>query len=102
MIAEMGHGNSPTNRDPVILSENILNVDVKVRESSAKGTVHRLERFGPYKNRVRVREAVGLALRVKHFADRCFVLLVPDFLKPAPHKEFIRFRHGCPPMCGEA
>ena len=84
MIAKMGHGNSPANRDPVTLGENILNVDFEIRESSAEGTVDGLEGFGPYKNRVRVREAVGLALRVKHFVDRCFVLLVPDFLKPAP------------------
>src|ERR1700733_10865877 len=98
----MGRGNPPANRDTVTLGKYVLEVNVQVRKGSAKGAMDGLEGFRPDKNRVRVRETMGLALLAKHFINRCFTLLVPYLLEPTLQEKFVRFRHSCPPTCGEA
>jgi len=84
MVARMSHRYSPSNGYAVTFGDNILYVDVEIRERAAERSVDSLERFGTDENRIRIRKAVGLTLRVEHFVNRCFALLVPDLLKPAP------------------
>src|ERR1700749_3277664 len=94
MVAQVGHRYPPANGYTIAFSDNILHVDVEIRESPAKRAMDSLERLGTYENRIRIRKAVGLALRVKHFINRGFALLVPDLLKPAPQEKFVGVRHG--------
>src|SRR5271155_5736605 len=90
VIAKMRHGDTPANGNTVTLGEHVLDVNVKVRESSAEGAMDGLESFGPEKNRVRIRKAVGLAVFMEHFVDCRFAFLIPDLLEPAPQKKFVR------------
>jgi hypothetical protein len=94
MVAQMGHRYTPANGYTVTFGDNVLYVDVEIREGTAKCSMNSLERFGTDENRVRIRKAVGLAFRVEHFVNRCFALLVPDLLKPAPQEKFVSVRHG--------
>ena len=68
----------------IAFSDNILYVNVEIRESPAKRAMDSLEGLRADENRIRIRKAVGLAFRMEHFVNRCFALLVPDLLKPAP------------------
>jgi hypothetical protein len=79
----MCHGNPPPNRDTITLGHNVFNLHVKIRKGANEVAVDSLERLRPQKNRVRFRKAMGLAVLVEHFVDRCFILLVPNLLKPA-------------------
>ena len=102
VISLVRHGDSPANCNTVTLGNNVLDIDVKIGKGSAEGAMDSFEWFRANKNRVRIRKAVGLALFIEHFVDRRFALLVPDLLKPAPQKKFVRLGHICTPMWGEA
>jgi hypothetical protein len=92
---------TPANGYAVSFGDNILNVDVKIGERTAEIAVDSLEGLGADKHRVRFRKAVGLAFRMEHFVDRCFTLLVPDLLEPAPEEKFVGVRHSTL-RCGES
>ncbi len=102
VISLVRHGDSPANCNTVTLGNNVLDIDVKIGKGSAEGAMDSFEWFGANKNRVRIRKAVGLALFIEHFVDRRFALLVPDLLKPAPQKKFVRLGHICPPNVGRS
>jgi hypothetical protein len=94
MVAQMSHRYSPANGYAVTFGDNVLYVYVEIRERAAEGSMDSLESFGTDENRIRIRKAVGFAFGVEHFVNRCFALLVPDLLKPAPQEKFVGVRHG--------
>src|SRR5580698_9998006 len=98
----MLHRYSPANRHAVTLGQDVLDIHVKVRESSAEGTMDGLKTLRPEQNRVRVWKTVGLTVLVEHLVDGRFALLVPDLLKPALQEKFVCLRHVCPPIRGRS
>src|ERR1700722_10838655 len=98
----MRRGNPPANRYTITLGEYVLEVNVQVRKGSAEDAMDGLEGFGPDKNRVGVRETIGLAVLVEHLIDRRFTFLVPYQLEPTLQEKFVRLRHSCPPNVGRS
>src|ERR1700722_7232095 len=56
MIAQMGHGDSPADGDPVSLCDYLLHVYVHIWESAAKGAMYGLKALGANKDRIRFGE----------------------------------------------
>ena len=73
------------------LGDQVIDVDVEVREGVEELAVDGFEAFRADEDGVGIRKAVGFALRVEEFVDGGFVALIPDFFKPASCEGLVLF-----------
>src|SRR5580658_8135792 len=101
MVAGVRHHRGPADGDLVVRAERLFDLDLNIRERTAKAIVEHLEFSGAPENLGLQVRSVTRPVLVHKLVDRLDAAFVPRFLEPAPHENHVFFDgHAVPPPVG--